>query len=153
LCFSAIPDFDIDLSITDVPAGLSIEIPPTQEKINEINTLLGQNSVCERQGRCNLGCVPGARHTLSKKFVDALFPHAVLVTAKSITTGANITIILLTTGANITAVLVTTKPVFTTVFMTTKSTVISVVEIIIMPNSRVYIIGISWIHIISIAIA
>jgi hypothetical protein len=45
-----ISDFDIDLSISDVPAGLSIEIPPPQEKINEINTLLGQNNICERQG-------------------------------------------------------------------------------------------------------
>jgi choline dehydrogenase-like flavoprotein len=69
-----ISDFDIDLSITDVPAGLSIEVPPSQEKIQEINTLLSQNNVCERQGRCNLGCIPGARHTLNKKLVDALNP-------------------------------------------------------------------------------
>jgi GMC oxidoreductase len=69
-----ISDFDIDLSITDVPAGLSVEIPPQQENINEINELLSQNNVCERQGRCNLGCIPGARHTLNKRLVNAVNP-------------------------------------------------------------------------------
>ena len=28
---------------------------------------------CERQGRCNLGCLPGARHTLNKQLQSAIF--------------------------------------------------------------------------------
>lgn len=28
---------------------------------------------CERQGRCNVGCLPGARHTLNKQLMLALF--------------------------------------------------------------------------------
>ncbi len=28
---------------------------------------------CERQGRCNVGCLPGARHTLNKQLMVALF--------------------------------------------------------------------------------
>jgi choline dehydrogenase-like flavoprotein len=28
---------------------------------------------CERQGRCNVGCLPGARHTLNKQLVNAIF--------------------------------------------------------------------------------
>lgn len=68
-----IPDFDIDLSITDVPAGLfDGQAPPTE---GDLKGLLTQNNVCERQGRCNLGCIPGARHTLNKKIVDALNPR------------------------------------------------------------------------------
>ena len=28
---------------------------------------------CERQGRCNVGCLPGARHTLNKQLMAAIF--------------------------------------------------------------------------------
>lgn len=28
---------------------------------------------CERQGRCNVGCLPGARHTLNKQLMNAIF--------------------------------------------------------------------------------
>lgn len=28
---------------------------------------------CERQGRCNVGCLPGARHTLNKQYMTAIF--------------------------------------------------------------------------------
>jgi choline dehydrogenase-like flavoprotein len=28
---------------------------------------------CERQGRCNVGCLPGARHTLNKQLMQAIF--------------------------------------------------------------------------------
>jgi len=65
-----IPDFDIDLSITDIQ--FDKQVPPSEE---EIKRLLNQNNVCERQGRCNLGCIPGARHTLNKKLVEALNPQ------------------------------------------------------------------------------
>jgi choline dehydrogenase-like flavoprotein len=32
----------------------------------------GEPNVCERQGRCALGCIPGARHTNNKKIFDYL---------------------------------------------------------------------------------
>lgn len=64
-------DFDADLSITNVPGGLfDAQQPPPQE----IERLLKQNNDCQRQGRCILGCIPGARHTFNKKLVDALNP-------------------------------------------------------------------------------
>ena len=64
-------DFDADLSITNVPGGLfDTQQPPPQE----VERLLKQNNDCQRQGRCILGCIPGARHTFSKKFVEALSP-------------------------------------------------------------------------------
>lgn len=64
-------DFDVDLSITNVPGGLfDAQQPPPQE----VERLLKQNNDCQRQGRCILGCIPGARHTFNKKLVDALNP-------------------------------------------------------------------------------
>ncbi len=64
-------DFDIDLSITNVPGGLfDAQQPPPQE----VERLLKQNNDCQRQGRCNLGCIPGARHSFNKKLFDALSP-------------------------------------------------------------------------------
>ena len=38
-----------------------------------------ESSSCQRQGRCGLGCIPGARHTL-----DKLLYNAVTVTNKNI---------------------------------------------------------------------
>jgi len=39
----------------------------------------GVQTVCERQGRCFIGCLPGARHTLNKTLIDKIFtapgPH------------------------------------------------------------------------------
>ncbi len=62
-------DFPVDLSITDIPPGL---IPADLQERMKNNALtdadkaalpdimakLSQNSVCQRQGRCNLGCIP-----------------------------------------------------------------------------------------------
>jgi choline dehydrogenase-like flavoprotein len=76
-------DFPVDLSITDIPPGL---IPSDlQDRIKnnaltdadkavlpDIMAKLSQNSVCQRQGRCNLGCIPGSRHTLNKNLYDAM---------------------------------------------------------------------------------
>ena len=46
--------------------------------VPKVNTKY-QNSmeanVCERQGRCNLGCIPGARHTMNKKLFQALLQN------------------------------------------------------------------------------
>lgn len=65
-------DFAVDLSITDLPPGLfDGPNPPSQD---DLKRLLKQNNVCQRQGRCNIGCIPGSRHTFNKKLVDAIFP-------------------------------------------------------------------------------
>ncbi|HKG70956.1 MAG TPA: GMC family oxidoreductase, partial [Nitrososphaeraceae archaeon] len=41
------------------------ELKQTLVKIN--NKYGKENNVCQRQGRCILGCIPGARHTLNKQ--------------------------------------------------------------------------------------
>jgi cholesterol oxidase len=63
-----IGDFDADLSITNVPGGLF------DAKPQEVERVLKQNNDCQRQGRCILGCIPGARHTFNKKLIEALNP-------------------------------------------------------------------------------
>lgn len=73
-----IGDFDADLSITDISAGTfgfnSSNMKNSHPWISEINKYSSkiQANDCQRQGRCNLGCIPGARHTLSKRFFDVL---------------------------------------------------------------------------------
>ena len=69
-------DFDAPLSITDVPAGLfeikdGNVVHPTKSEVNKYNGLRETN-VCQRQGRCGLGCIPGARHTLDKHIFNAM---------------------------------------------------------------------------------
>jgi cholesterol oxidase len=61
--------FAIYLSITDVPDGVFKNLTP--ELIAKYQSPI-QTNVCQRQGRCNLGCLPGARHTLNKRIVKAL---------------------------------------------------------------------------------
>lgn len=74
-------DFDADLSITDVPAGTFAfdknNIKNSRPWISEINkySSITQTNECQRQGRCNLGCIPGARHTLNKRLYAALHPQ------------------------------------------------------------------------------
>jgi choline dehydrogenase-like flavoprotein len=76
-----IGDFDIDLSITDVPAGTfgfdKNVIKNSHPWISEINkySSITQTNECQRQGRCNLGCIPGARHTLNKRLFNAIHPQ------------------------------------------------------------------------------
>ncbi len=62
-------DLDLDgkLSITDIPDGLFNDLHPT--KIEKLNI---ENNVCQRQGRCGLGCIPESRHTLNYRFFDAI---------------------------------------------------------------------------------
>jgi len=44
-----------------------------QEKLAVLlRKYFGEPNVCERQGRCALGCIPGARHTNGKKIFDYL---------------------------------------------------------------------------------
>jgi choline dehydrogenase-like flavoprotein len=73
---------NIDLSITDVPEGIfgfeksTPAIKVSRPLISEINkyTSITQTNDCQRQGRCNLGCIPGARHTLNKRLFAAMSP-------------------------------------------------------------------------------
>ena len=75
---------DAKLSITDIPDTrvLFSKVGPlelnnsiekmTPEELKQtlvkINNKYGkENNVCQRQGRCILGCIPGARHTLNKQ--------------------------------------------------------------------------------------
>ena len=60
----------VDLSINDLtpensPLGLPGEMfPHNHPQAKETN-------YCDRQGRCNIGCLPGARHTLNKQLMAA----------------------------------------------------------------------------------
>jgi len=54
-----------DLTPEDTPLG-SDQPPANYPPGNPIN-------YCERQGRCNVGCLPGARHTLNKQLMRAAF--------------------------------------------------------------------------------
>lgn len=50
----------VDSSINDLPPGAKPYHPNGAPK-----------NYCERQGRCNVGCLPGARHTLNKQLMAA----------------------------------------------------------------------------------
>jgi hypothetical protein len=73
-------DLDVNLSITDVPFNSFMlnKIPATNNfevknpSISEANDLSKQTNVCQRQGRCVIGCIPGARHTLNKQIHGAI---------------------------------------------------------------------------------
>ena len=44
-----------------------------EEKLTVFDTTYGdETNVCQRQGRCGLGCIPGARHTLNKQIVSQI---------------------------------------------------------------------------------
>jgi cholesterol oxidase len=74
-------NFDADLSITDIKAGTFAfdknNMKNSHPWISEINKYasITQTNECQRQGRCNLGCIPGARHTLNKRLYGALHPQ------------------------------------------------------------------------------
>jgi choline dehydrogenase-like flavoprotein len=56
-----------DLTPEDTPLGLPGQnIPKNHPQEKESN-------YCERQSRCNIGCLPGARHTLNKQLMRAIF--------------------------------------------------------------------------------
>lgn len=86
-------DFDAKLSITDIPQSLFkkdglLEPAPngplspqkigniSQQDVQKIQDILvkysKETNVCQRQGRCVLGCIPGARHTLNKQLYNAI---------------------------------------------------------------------------------
>ena len=54
------------------PPKVSIK-NPTISETNKYSRPI-QTNTCQRQGRCGLGCIPGARHTLNKRLVDAMHP-------------------------------------------------------------------------------
>lgn len=51
----------VDSAINDLPPEKNGKIDPAPVK-----------NYCERQGRCNVGCLPGARHTLNKQLMPAI---------------------------------------------------------------------------------
>lgn len=59
------------LSITDISTDVFNPAigHPNQQDIDKFSK---QNNVCQRQGRCVLGCIPGARHTLNKQIHKAI---------------------------------------------------------------------------------
>lgn len=55
----------VDLSINDHD--------PAKNGSNQYDSKDGSaKNYCERQGRCNIGCLPGARHTLNKQYMAAV---------------------------------------------------------------------------------
>jgi hypothetical protein len=63
---------DAKLSITDISTNVFNPTAghPSQQDIKKYTSAMETN-ICERQGRCGLGCIPGARHTLNKQ----IFTH------------------------------------------------------------------------------
>jgi cholesterol oxidase len=68
-----ISDLDAKLSITDISNDVfNPDIGrPNQDDITKYSGFL-QKNICQRQGRCGIGCIPGARHTLNKQIVNAI---------------------------------------------------------------------------------
>lgn len=84
--------YAVDLSITDIPYRKDEKTifkkgsDTYTTLLNAINTnaqvkedvaiflkkYFAETNVCERQGRCAIGCIPGARHTNNKKIFDYL---------------------------------------------------------------------------------
>ena len=66
-------DFDARLSITDISTDVFNPASgrPDQQDIEKYASAVERN-ICERQGRCGLGCIPGARHTLNKQIFNAI---------------------------------------------------------------------------------
>jgi cholesterol oxidase len=69
----AILDADANLSITDLSKGVFNPDTgrPNQDDIKKYSEFIEKN-ICQRQGRCGLGCIAEARHTLSKHLFNAM---------------------------------------------------------------------------------
>jgi choline dehydrogenase-like flavoprotein len=65
-------DLDAKLSITDISTNVFNRLGgrPNERDIKKYSSTTETN-ICERQGRCGLGCIADARHTLDKK----IFAH------------------------------------------------------------------------------
>jgi choline dehydrogenase-like flavoprotein len=73
--FSPRPDEwgTVDSSINDLPPA---SVPPDQlgsSNPDLSQPLNGPKNFCQRTGRCTVGCLPGARHTLSKQLMKAMY--------------------------------------------------------------------------------
>ena len=55
----------VDLAIND--------FDPAKGGANQYDADGNAKNYCERQGRCNVGCLPGARHTLNKQYMAAIY--------------------------------------------------------------------------------
>lgn len=68
-----ISNLDAQLSITDISSDVfNTNIDrPNQYDITKYSSFLEKN-ICQRQGRCGLGCITEARHTLDKQIVNAI---------------------------------------------------------------------------------
>jgi hypothetical protein len=60
----------LELDEENIEAMTPEELRETLHKIN--NKYKKETNVCQRQGRCILGCIPGARHTLNKQTIQRL---------------------------------------------------------------------------------
>ncbi|MEP6820381.1 MAG: GMC family oxidoreductase [bacterium] len=64
----------VDLAINDLtPEGTALGPTEPPPNYNPDNPKDPAKNYCERQGRCNVGCLPGARHTLNKQLMGAVF--------------------------------------------------------------------------------
>lgn len=83
--------YAVDLSITDLPYrkdertlfrkgnqftsilnSIQTNLQLQEEVAIFLRKYFAEQNICERQGRCALGCIPGARHTNNKKIFDYL---------------------------------------------------------------------------------
>lgn len=73
--FSPRPDEwgTVDSSINDLPPSslLPDQIGSSSPDLSQ--PLNGSKNYCQRMGRCTVGCLPGARHTLNKQLMKAMF--------------------------------------------------------------------------------
>jgi len=69
----ALLDADANLSITDLSKDVfkPDKGRPSQDDIKKYSAFIEKN-ICQRQGRCGLGCVPDSRHTLDKHLFNAI---------------------------------------------------------------------------------
>jgi cholesterol oxidase len=66
----------LELDEENIEAMTPEELRETLHKIN--NKYKKETNVCQRQGRCILGCIPGARHTLNKQIYSTIKHGAAL---------------------------------------------------------------------------
>ncbi|HEY9401218.1 MAG TPA: GMC oxidoreductase [Pyrinomonadaceae bacterium] len=59
----------VDLSINDY----KFDLDPKEHGKNQYDDKGVARNFCDRQGRCNVGCLPGARHTLNKQLMAAMY--------------------------------------------------------------------------------
>jgi choline dehydrogenase-like flavoprotein len=63
----------VDLAINDLtPEGTPLGPTEPPPNYNPDSIKDPPKNYCERQGRCNVGCLPGARHTLNKQLMGAI---------------------------------------------------------------------------------